>query len=298
MESDSLSRQLQLAGMVDEQGRLDRPLPIGQWWAPKKVRVVEDRLTWEWEDSHDVWQAGSEGELLPRFTQLRTADTEAIAAFARSWGVLFICTHGLPAGHNPDPYQISYSGPLGCRPLGWAREQPRGGRRPDEYAFWEPVETWRHFARQAGALLSISSSLHQGDPTSNEDWATFYEWNTEEAGRFKASTRRLGEEAWFLVGGAVQEWLMLGNVRPTFVPPGRVEFHGGGLFGALAVQLAFACANAAGVAICAECQSPYFTKRKSRKGRRTFCPECASPRVYSKHAMRQRRKEKEVPEPG
>ena len=49
------------------------------WWAPETGRPVTDRL-------------------LPDFLALADADEEAVAAFARKWGVFEFCGHGAPIG--------------------------------------------------------------------------------------------------------------------------------------------------------------------------------------------------------
>ena len=35
---------------------------------------------------------------------------------------------------------------------------------------WEPLERWRYFSRQAGAILNLAARLHKGQPGKPEDW--------------------------------------------------------------------------------------------------------------------------------
>ena len=144
----------------------------------------------------------------------------------------------------------------------------------------EPLEAWRHFSRQAGALLSIAAAVHRGQPADAKDWAMFFEWNSEAQEKWLSgewSDPDVGFHR-FDLGLYLDEWLQLGNVK-VGVTLGkgdlRVGYQPAGLFGNLALQLALTASRSAGWDVCMDCGMPYpVGKRNPQAGRRNFCPDC------------------------
>jgi len=148
----------QRAGLATEDGDLDRPVGASRWWIPPNVALDGDRLVWA--VGPGTWAHPDRG-LLTGFVQLAAARPERIRDFARRYGVLDVCRHGLPDNHPHTPRQEVAAPARGyCAPL-------RG---------WEPLEVWRHYARQFAALLSIAARLHQGRAGLAADWRTVFEW--------------------------------------------------------------------------------------------------------------------------
>ena len=88
---------------------------------------------------------------LQRFVGLAKAPEEKIAEFARQWGVLGICEHGIPGIHEA------------CRPGDWMRHN-------SEVWWLEPLDVWRGYANKFGAMLRVAANVSEGGDGSDEDW--------------------------------------------------------------------------------------------------------------------------------
>ena len=80
---------------------LDRPLQSGEVWAPKNPRALAlDGGSVVWNLLAAGVRSVSPGAgMLDAFTQLHSSPDEAILRFARKWGTMQFCQHGLPHFH-------------------------------------------------------------------------------------------------------------------------------------------------------------------------------------------------------
>ena len=311
-------RQLDYAGMLTPSwGGLDRPLPLQVEGVPRSLELhgTGDHAFLVWDSTDPDWRTVEDWRgCLDAFVVLADARPEHFLAFALRFGVLRLCEHGLPVTHNPPRTATSPSvvhrgqmerfvvdqargkfvsgGPIvGCFPLGYSE-----GR-----LCHEPLCQWRAFARNARALLRIAANLHRGKPGEPEAWRTGYELSGREAPWWKQPPEIPVAEAVaggkFLLAAWVEEWLVLGGVRPSFQWRGttggdpRIQLQAPSSFGVLATQLAFAVARADGLAMCAACGVAYIPKRRPRADRRSFCPGCgktAANRLAQRESRRRR----------
>jgi len=262
--------------MVDEEGFLgNAELSPQAAAAPAYVRLDGDRLVWSWFDPADAAKRPTEADpkgMLDGFIKIR--DGAGVLRFARRYGVLGICEHGLPASHNP---------PGQCYPLGW-----------DGLGACEPVDRWLHFAGQARAMVAIAAHLRQDKPGTADDWrAVFAAYPREQIDALCERLAQLVDTGRFYLRHVLHEWLTWGDVRPTLHWPIDEEAPSlsftGGTFGLLGVQLLFAIAAAHQLAICSGCGTPYL-RNKPRRKRRNFCENCGE-KVASRLRQRDRRKE-------
>lgn len=248
---------------IAHSGSLDRPVVANTINVPTNLRLAGEMLVWSWLDLPRHTRPGP--GLLDQFVVLADAPAERILTYAQRWGVLLLCEHHLPSSHNPPPLYMSQSGPMWCLP----------SRDPDNQC-WELLEDWRHFARQARALLRVAVRLHEGRTGAAADWGTVYERPAQPGppGQGDLDAERLALTL------LVNEWLVLGNVRPQFWwAEGRnaapeIRLGGEDLFGALAVQLALAISQTDGLALCSACGSPYVPERRPRPDERHYCAAC------------------------
>lgn len=243
----------------DEEGRLNRPFPTGEWLVPAQVELVNGRLEWDWfgEDSklREIQPDRLSG-LLEGFLSLADAKDKDILRYARQWGVLALCKHGLPTSHFSE-----------CRPLDW----------PGPCA--EPLTAWRHYAKEANALVRLSLKLGRNTLPQKQDWSGLplrRPPRSVEAGRLLVAERITR----WLTHGGVRARLAWRQTRPT------MSFGGGGLFGALAIQLMLAASRTSGVAICSGCGMGYLPSRQPRAKERHYCEECRRRKVPQRDAAR------------
>jgi hypothetical protein len=98
-------------------------------------------------------------DLLERFCRIADApDTEAaVVAFAKRWGLLGLCRHGLPPYHRRDS---SFSPITGVRL----------NRDYCKVTLKESFQHWVNFARRFDSMRRIGLDLNRGKPGDNSDW--------------------------------------------------------------------------------------------------------------------------------
>ena len=188
-------------GLYSETGPLERLLPVGELMVPNDVELEGEWLCWGWRGDPLQWTTRRPGpHILSDFVRLADGDGPTIRAYARRWGILGICEHGLPSSHlgNED-------GTPRCRPLS-RREDPAW-----RFDGWAPLERWRHFARQARAILDLAASLHADQPGQPEDWQVVVQHRKQPVPWWRPSV----ETEWILLSSVVQEWIRIGDVRPV-----------------------------------------------------------------------------------
>lgn len=261
--------------LTDPDGRLERRGAWGNLMVPVDFWLETERLWWGWAGGPVQDREVEPGEgLLTEFGALRHTGPEAIEAFARRWGALQFCEHDRPAAHNP--YRLREEEPNAvdwCMPMGWYE---RGPTTPKGASGFDLLTTWRDCATDIAALLRIAARVRDGLGGTAEDWALVYRrtrsapwWNTSQSGDGQILTRVVND----LVERAV--------VRPRLLQQaGRiaVQLGGGGLFGAVVVQLMSVVGSSTGPYFCAGCGTSFglpVSARKPQRGRGAYCPACS-----------------------
>jgi hypothetical protein len=237
---------------------LDRPLKAGVIYVPDQI-ATDGRhgIVWEYLHWDRVKERRPGAALLQNFIALANESDEKILAFAKYWGVLELCSHGMPACHDS------------CRP----------NRRGDR-SYWESIDDWRLWAGRMRSILSIAARVQGGEVGEERDW------------RVVRTIGRLQESAMFDERGrsadrskltVVLNMLCTSSRLHPFVDfaQGRcsLDFLGGhtigcGLFGAIVWRLILAATTSEGIAVCSSCGQPYFPKRRPNFERRWYCPAC------------------------
>jgi hypothetical protein len=277
MSSDDWLRvQQQLAGLVSLQtGRLSgRFPPTSPPEVPLVLALEGDVLVWSmFSDEEPRRWPESPPDLegaLDRFIRIR--DAAGVLGFAKRFGPLRLCEHGVPFSHS------TY-----CQPT----------KR-------EPVASWLGYAETARAVVAIASQMRRNRYASREDrdklWAA---WPQLQSGGSKReifeellSMSRLAEERgvhsppysqWLLMRPVIEWFVDVSGVRPG-IPAGWqgetqcpvFELQGHGVLGALGVQLLAAVGGAHEIHLCQSCGEPYTPRRQPQRGRRHYCdrPQC------------------------
>lgn len=261
-----------------------RPTPLPSWPVPAEISLDGDYLRWE--------AVGADGQhgpevigtryLLLDFQKLADAPAEAVEAFARRWGVLELCLHGLPAGiHRPPECDFRVH---------------RGEHR-------EPIFAWRRWAARAEAVVRAAMALHDEQLVGREIWEVLLPSDGDTSGDILGASfvgGIHGERA--LLANEINNWLRWGRVvpylewlrsrSPTFALAVDAPLTAGsGLFAALAVSLALTAAAAHGLALCSSCGDPYTPARKPQSGRRHYCPACGRRAAWRESKRRNKAKE-------
>ena len=111
------------------------------------------------------WRDGrSASGCLDSFTRLHDASDAEIGEFAREWGVLGFCEHGLPGIHASCWPALYFPSPLdpSNMPILWLL----GGERP-----WkESIEDWRGLARHLRAIREAAHATSLDEEPDFDDW--------------------------------------------------------------------------------------------------------------------------------
>jgi hypothetical protein len=242
------------------------PIPPYVPTHPEEFWIDGGRLYWR---GGPVFETVPTEGLLDAFVRI---DSERdVLKFATQFGPLGLCRHGFPAGHYLEGHQFLFDSPSRgqCFP---SRAGPAS----------EPAARWFVYARAARAMLNLAAALHGGALGRQEDWADAFESVPRDEDVHPPDPAAMTRGPLTLIGlrhllaDLVNEWLLLGDVRPRLLWEEGVGItFDADTFGALAVQLTQAVSRTNGLAICSSCGLPYMrTGRKAPAGRRNYCPDC------------------------
>lgn len=282
-------RAWQVAGLEEVEG-LGRPLSSRELYVPQTIELEgprqNRRICWLPRQSAPVVPSAA---LLDQFVLLGEATDEAILQYAKRWGVLGICIHGLPYSHNP-PVGDPVRDRAACYAMTIKDYDPSKPDEPMECYDW--LDSWRGFSNASRAMLNIAARLYSGKPGLPQDWQRVMTCNPFcTAPIVPWWEPRVGVER-FQLCSVMNDWLRWGGVRLTMEYERdfwSVKLKGHGLFGTLATYLSLSIARTEGFAICASCGRPYFPRRQPNPNRRQYCPECG-PKAAMRDAARSYRR--------
>jgi len=245
---------------------------------PREIRLEGNEIIWNPQDSEVVTKE-VEKELLFDFANLVLFGSESILEFARDWGVLGLCEHGMPATHSVSLNASTSGATEGeCQPTG--REQ---------------AEQWQEYARGVRALLNIAAKVNRGDAGRSEDWLVLGVKADDQPGDSSSAER--------LIQSFANGLLVLANVRPRVqLNPAKIKIShpaSSSFFGVLAVQVAQHVARTNGPLLCSGCGEIYeliSMDRRPRGGERNYCFGCGqtAARRDAARDYRRRRKKSEA----
>ena len=254
----------------------DQHLPTEGWYVDRRVALRDGALVLDAKlsgstDAKSAWRRVlPQRGLLEKFATLAQANDSKILAFARTWGLLWLCQHGLPGLHWHEPPRLHPK----------ARRKRGPGLNLDDQLLVpctagigpEALSAWRFYAGACAAILTIAARLHRGESGGRDTWNALLLEEFNDAGLWFGASgerdtededRRRNREAWDLLVSRnddlslrvqrealsllVNRWLSLGQVRPVVdwvesrTP--KIELASPvGLFGALGVQMMSAIA--------------------------------------------------------
>jgi hypothetical protein len=251
------------------------------------LELKDGAITYNFEIKGDWHGVVFKPEALAEFIRLAdpAVSDERILAYAQEWGQLELCSVGLPRTHDPGSLPASVAGALSLK---LAKPCPSGGVGDPERVDW-----WRYWARQANCLARILVALRSERLGAVSDWAELRQpgpWAVGEAWEralglvneaieqthASALASRLGQL--HLAGQALENWILLADVRPEIMmmgPRASIRLRPRSLFGVLGLQLVFVAADIDGFALCHGCHAPIIpARRMGLVGHRVFCPDC------------------------
>lgn len=250
-------------------------LPMSE--QPSFLPEVEAQMN-EWFDSwKEVRPPSSQTEgrrLLSDFVSLHRQNDAAIAHFARRWGLLGVCPHGLI-----DCELCSECGP---------KVDADGRGR-------EAIVGWRSCSQLGEILLVAGGRLREPHLSPGHEWPSFEEpWPFEDfrwRGLRRCPRDAAEARAWRAV--VLRAWLSVEPMRLSLSDDTTPAIQlSGPLFSVLGLQLAAASFGSPGVFVCDACFMPYFPLRAPKRG---FGKYCRKPECQAESRNRSRRANKQAP---
>ncbi len=254
-------------GITNEEGELDRILPLSGWLTPlsvelklyegEEVLVSRERIQPTIED-YRRFRRHANGKMLAEFLMLVDRPSERVLDFARYWGML-------------------------------KRKQIPANAK----GIIEPVRLWRDLARMARTAISLSAWLRTDGPMRAEDteYLQLRRWTVTDARLQRHSAQKY-------IAHVVNNWLGEAGVVPFIaydVIDGQYpEFalRAGSVYAGLAMHLVMAVSASEGFVLCSGCGIPFLPRRRPSAGDDSYCAECRDRGVPQRRASARYRRRK------
>ncbi|MEW6143366.1 MAG: hypothetical protein AB1597_09500 [Chloroflexota bacterium] len=243
------------AGMTNASEHiLTGSLPFRQLLIPQHIYLIGDSLYYRNDVDYSPERVDDTGAL-DAFVRIKTDDD--ILRFARRYGPLGLCKHGLPPMHRGSWYRdVIQDGEL-VEVIRMDEWEPRLGGSERGWCppvSPEPIKKWLEYSSLALSYLTLAASFK----------------------RDKVELKGIGK---FFLRDGINEWLGDAGIKLELTWDSQeptLTLTGGGIFGALGVQLLTAV-TANTLAVCSGCGKPYLRGvRKPKPGQRNFCSNCRS----------------------
>jgi hypothetical protein len=256
---------------------LERRIPVGKRAVFQGLERKDGNLKYRPFGKQKLVDVDESRQLLEDFLNLAEASDYEVETYAQKNGVLGLCAHALPAGHESLRGRLSfmlavakqspdaYGSVFDLLAVQWLKSNPAeidapcfseldsdnfSQIVPSEIVLSEPIKLWRLYAHIAGELLRHAPKLKQNQQDRRE------------------------------VVEALDHWLALSPLRPSCVLDKRKRLtlqlrpvnSLSALFGVLGAQVFFAASGSKSLLVCSNCGKPYFPKQPPRTGEHTYCP--------------------------
>jgi hypothetical protein len=280
-------------GLTNEEGNLHVPAAARHWSAPREVKVKGGRLFYDYMGSPpQMPRRVSPGpELLSKFLLLDGASATEIVSFAKRWGVLGLCRHGLMYPHEALYGARRWNRQVNCFP-GRIKRSLVGPDYPGIYNYWlwEPLESWWRYVKTARAMLNVVAELRLGHPGRREDWLVLTPIPPNEA------EGNIEKNPWRYIDRQLRDWFSPRPVTLSFEINEKGDLKLGltraatSLLEYLRLQLAFAIGRGGGLALCAACGQLYTPNRRPNPNRSAYCLKCGRRAAMRFASMKYRQK--------
>jgi hypothetical protein len=281
--------------------QVQRSYPLTWWYAPDHVALDGGDLVF---DPRTIHKVSFEPELLSGFLALayqagdvsdegflaldyRTdVSDQAILRFAKKWGSLGLCAHGVASPHGD--WTVITDADIGP------------GGVPDECwpTYRESAAIWRALASMFAATLEIAAALHNNERVSRSTVQAFHGWLPNK--RQTPAMNKPGLQYRRLLTDRLNYWLSRwAGVHPIFqwedTDSPTIEFGHSwrtGCAPALVLQLTRTVALKPAIATCSACGIAYTPQRHPKKNQRNYCARCRAEGIPVRDAVRSLRARK------
>lgn len=286
----------EIAGIVDQNGILDRPVLPGWWFVPARVELQGNEIRWGNPPKEDG--AKSDDNLLDQFLRLSKKTPSAVRGFIAGYGPLAL---GWLMATYLDKYRRGIP-EVGCRQFaeslfGVEFVDGLGDGKPFSDDSREPASLYIAVSTSFETTLNRIADLYSENIT-NEDWALRHpfvdEWNPWGRDRAIADLELLISRLMEIA--QVQPGLRWNDDDHCW----SIELSHPTVFGALVFKLAMAAARAETIYNCSGCGGIFVRsgslpgdskkRRKPKEGQRKYCADCQRANVPGLDAKRDYRR--------
>ena len=240
----------------------DYPLEGSSVYVPKSVELHRGDLVFNPKERKESSQNQTKNaEALYRFINLVNKPDIEVLEFARQWGVLDFCEHGIPFTHSRDNWVDHYRY--------WNEACLPAGR--------ERIARWKTIAIRFREILNAAASLRRR------------QGQQKRQRRHSRQTKKTW--TWIDVTKKANQWLNYSNVgikMPETIAANehspKIQISCSSLFDVLVVQLWMAILEARQLMVCEECGDLFGSRAPRRLNERTFCADCRSNGVPERYA--------------
>lgn len=266
---------------------------------PKEVKIEGDQLISCWRPWRRV---RVRPDILEDFLDLdRTRDPGQVLRFARRWGTLQLCEHGVPMFHSRQDPGVIRAGE--CSEVSLAGS---AGSSQEPIARWFALAEAGAAARRAASVVRHGARHAPGDlaklwallpPHFRVNDATLANDIGTPADKVSSPTIQMKHALAGSIEKFTREWMTYGGVRPMVEwnhDEWRVGFSTGDrvtTFGAIAAELLLDIAGLRSLTPCKSCTG-FFRPESHRE--RSFCPECRGTNRQWAYLKREQRKASKV----
>ena len=250
--------------------------------------------------------------MLQRFIELHQASDEEILKYAKDWGILGLCAHGLPS------FRLTTNTALRCdiKPCAWVPSPLAQGFVSVDAPFYpgffcEDLAAWRRFSAAAAAVIQIAANLsRERFDESDLAWRSLLSqpqpgppnWKLGDYDLFLIDRPLKPSEklraARGLLAREINTWLDIGGTGLSFScergGKWRISFASRGfpnLFGLLALKLMFTISESDGIVFCSTCPRAYLpNERRPSAGRANYCDVCKGDGTMWREIKRRQRR--------
>lgn len=263
-------------------GLIDVKMQLDYWSAPQHVEVRDDYLLYSEKDIHPV---RAQPGMLEAFANLAKACPEAVVAYAKRWGVLNVCKHGIvQTQRRPSINHSGYSLPQEC-PYNQHCSR-RVVRVKGQPYFAEPLQLWNDASERVSEILRLGGAFAAGKIRETRDADSIL--TPKASGHPSALLARCPVDA--MLTGDLHLLVLMSGLAPEVRWEGHLIFNvaARNMLQAVVFQTILSISRTDGFAICSACSKPFIPSRRPQKGRNSYCPDCGS-RAAWRVAQRKRR---------
>jgi DNA-binding CsgD family transcriptional regulator len=277
--------ELELGGLVDMHGGLDRPIQAEGYLVPADVLVTENTVGWSsrFDEEIRLPNAG----FLDEFLALQRANGRSVENFVRRWGPINLVDHIQRFHHSVRPLRSArkFAACIVERPLLWRSHELQRKRYKSE-----PLAVYVGLAERCQDLINLAAEIYA--KPSDKFWIDRYPYHCDDCDFGVRAARWKVERGLAILA-------QLAQIDPSLYwdnDQWRMNLWFPDVLGAIAIKTMMAVTRSTGLYTCSGCGNAYlrYLRRRPRAGEGNYCSECGRGRALQDAKRRLRANQREA----